>query len=135
MGSDTVTYQENGQKIKVVVRIETTTIHDILLKIGVQPHLSGYAYMVSALEMVLIEPDLLYHVTKGLYVDVAKKFNVRPANVERAIRHAISVTWLHGNMEYIDRIFKNCINPNKGVPTNTLFLARVYYYLVNGEYK
>ena len=135
MESDTLTYQDKGQKFKVVVRIETTTIHDILLKIGAQPHLNGHAYMVYALELVLLDPELLHHVTKGLYIDIANKFNTKPYSVERGIRHAISTTWLHGNLKYIDKVFQNCIDPNKGVPTNTLFLARLYYYIVNREYE
>lgn len=85
------------------------------------------------MQMILLNPLYLQSVTKGLYIDIAKKCGTKPQRVERAIRHAINTAWLIGNVEYIDHIFKNCVNPNKGVPTNSLFLARLYFYISNME--
>jgi hypothetical protein len=50
--------------------INTNTIHEVLLNIGVQPHLYGYSYLVYALELILIDADCLHSVTKGLYIDI-----------------------------------------------------------------
>lgn len=104
-------------------------IENTLLTIGMPPHLLGYDYIFSALDMILIDPEYLHGITKGLYFDIARKHDTTPSRVERAMRHAIGTTWLNGNMEYINYIFKNCVNPEKGVPTNSLFLARMYYFL------
>lgn len=127
-------YQENTVNATVPFdKINPGTIHEVLLEIGVPPHLYGYSYLVYALELILIDPDCLHSVTKGLYIDIALKFKTQPAKVECAIRHAISATWLRGDAEVLNSIFKNCIKPGKGIPTNTVFLARLYYYITNRE--
>lgn len=117
----------------VLFNIESNSIHEILLSIGIPPNLLGYLYLVEALQLILLNPFYLSHITKGLYIDIARKYNSTPQRVERAIRHAINTAWLIGNIEYIENIFKNCVNPNKGVPTNSLFLARLYFYISNME--
>lgn len=117
----------------VLFRVESNIIHDILLSIGIPPNLLGYMYLVEAMQMILLNPLYLHSVTKGLYIDIARKYSSTPQRVERAIRHAINTAWLIGNIEYIEHIFKNCVNPNKGVPTNSLFLARLYFYISNME--
>lgn len=117
----------------VLFRVESNIIHEILLSIGIPPNLLGYMYLVEAMQMILLNPLYLHNITKGLYIDIAKKCSTKPQRVERAIRHAINTAWLIGNIEYIEHIFKNCVNPNKGVPTNSLFLARLYFYISNME--
>ena len=109
---------KNEEKTSTNVTVEPNNIHHVLLNLGVASHLSGYTYIVQS-----------HHVTKGLYIDVAKKYGVKPANVERAIRHAISTTWTYGNMDFINSVFRNSVRPDKGAPTNTMFLSRLYYYL------
>lgn len=109
----------------------TIDIHDLLLNLGMPPHLYGYSYVIYSVELVLSNPDYLHSITKGLYIDVAKHFNSTPSRVERAIRHAISITWKYGNQEYIADVFKHCIRPGRGIPTNSLFLARLFYYINN----
>lgn len=117
----------------VLFRVESNIIHEILLSIGIPPNLLGYMYLVEAMQMILLNPLYLHSITKGLYIDIARKYSTKPQRVERAIRHAINTAWLIGNIEYIEHIFKNCVNPNKGVPTNSLFLARLYFYISNME--
>ena len=72
---------------------------------------------------------ILHHITKELYPEVARHFATKPARVERAIRTAIQITWLYGNMPVINTIFGNTIRPDKGVPTNTQLLAGLYFFL------
>lgn len=122
-----------GQPNTVSFRIESNIIHETLLSIGIPPNLLGYMYLVEAIQMILLKPLYLHNVTKGLYIDIARKYDSTPQRVERAIRHAINTAWLIGNIEYIEHVFKNCVNPNKGVPTNSLFLARLYFYISNME--
>lgn len=135
MSAQVATYQETNQENMVTFRVNTDPMHELLLRIGVPPHIYGYAYIIYAIELILFDPDLLHHVTKGLYIDIASKFNTNPSRVERAIRHAINVAWLHGDLNFITQVFRNCVRSDKGVPTNTMFLARLYYYVVNREYE
>ncbi len=113
----------------VKFRVLSNPIQELILTIGVPPNLYGYGYIVYAVELLLMEPEYQHYITKGLYVEVAKKFETTPSRVERAIRHAINVTWTYGNRNCIDTIFKNCVRPDKGVPSNSVFLSRLYYYV------
>lgn len=106
-------------------------IQEILLSIGVPPNIYGFAYITYAVELLLLDSEYQHYVTKGLYVDIAQRYKTTPSRVERAIRHAISVAWLHGNADLIHHVFRNCVRPDKGVPSNSVFLARLYYYIKN----
>lgn len=136
MRTQTLAYQEDNEaKRTVTFRMNTDPAHNLLLRIGIPAHLYGYGFIIYALELIMLDPDLLHHVTKGLYIDIAKKFQTTPSRVERAIRHAIHVAWLHGDINFINHIFQSSIRPDKGVPTNTMLLARLYYYIINREYE
>ncbi len=111
--------------------IEAKQIHDIFLDIGIPPHLRGYQYLVYAMELISQDTSYMQHLTTRLYIDVANHFETTSASVGRAMKRAIVSAWAYGNLSYIHYIFKNCVNPNKGVPTNALFLSRIYYYLLS----
>lgn len=117
------------------VKIETTKIHEVLLSIGIPPNLLGYTYIITAVEFISLNPMYLNVITKGLYADIASKYEVTASSVERAIRHAISVGWSYGNLDYIYQIFKNSVRPDKGTPTNSLFLSRLFYYFNSVEFE
>lgn len=107
-------------------------IQDLLLNIGTPTNLKGFKYITYAVQLILANPDsAAVKIVDGLYVDVAKKYKTKASSVERGIRHAISVTWTYGNLEYIYKLFRNSINPMKGSPTNTQFIMRLYYYFAN----
>ncbi|MBO4981208.1 MAG: sporulation initiation factor Spo0A C-terminal domain-containing protein [Lachnospiraceae bacterium] len=110
-------------------------LHDLILSIGIPPNIYGYSYIIHAMKLIMADPGYLHSVTKGLYIDIAKEFHTKPARVERAIRHAINTAWLYGDLAFIDSIFKNCVRPDKAVPSNSVFLARLYFYLKGLEYK
>lgn len=115
-------------------RSETNLLHEMIMSIGIPPNIRGYAFIIYSLELILENPNYMYSVTKGLYIDVAKHFHTRATCVERAIRFAINNAWTYGNIEYINSIFQNCVRVGKDVPTNSVFLARLYYYIINKEY-
>ena len=101
---------------------ETT---DILHEVGVPAHIKGYLYLREAITMVYHNLDILGSITKVLYPDVAKKFNTTSSRVERAIRHAIEIAWVRGNVEAISEIFSYTISYNKSKPTNSEFIAMI----------
>ncbi len=113
----------------------TNEIQELLLDIGLSPSVIGFQYITYALQLVLEDEAYLRHVTKLLYIDIAKKYHSTPSSVERCIRHAITTAWTHGSLEQINMLFRNSINPEKGVPTNSQFLARLYFYLTNNPTK
>lgn len=118
-----------------VNKVTTKQIHETLLKIGIPPNLYGYSYILYSIELILENPEYMYRITKGLYIDVAIHFNSSPARVERAIRNAINAAWLRGDYDYISHIFYNCVNSQRGVPSNSLFLSRLYHYFITQDYE
>ena len=102
-----------------------TKISDLLHELGVPTHIKGYNYIREAIIMVLEDRECLSGVTKILYPTIAKKFQTTPSRVERAIRHAIEVSWSRGNIDFIQSIFKYTVNSNKGKPTNSEFISLV----------
>ena len=102
-----------------------TEITAILHEIGVPAHIKGYLYIRDAITMVYENIDLLGAITKILYPEIAQKYYTTASRVERAIRHAIEVAWIRGNVEAISEIFSYTISYNKSKPTNSEFIAMI----------
>ena len=99
----------------------TTLLHDI----GIPAHIRGYQYIREAITLVYNDIEILNSITKGLYPTIAIKFKTTASRVERAIRHAIEIAWVRGNIETITRIFSYTISYNKAKPTNSEFIAMI----------
>ena len=100
-------------------------ITDMLHEVGVPAHIKGYLYLREAITMVYNNIDILGSITKVLYPEVARKFGTTSSRVERAIRHAIEIAWVRGNVEAISEIFSYTISYNKSKPTNSEFIAMI----------
>ena len=98
-------------------------VTQILHEIGVPAHIKGYQYLRDAITASVEDQDMLSSVTKVLYPNIAKKHQTTPSRVERAIRHAIEVSWSRGKMETINEIFGYTVSNGKGKPTNSEFIA------------
>jgi len=97
----------------------------IMHEIGIPANLKGYQFIRNAVMVVLKDPEAINNITKQLYPTIAKEHNTTPNRVERAIRHAIEVTWSRGQMDTINSIFGYTTNLSKGKPTNSEFIAMV----------
>lgn len=102
-----------------------TEITTLLHEIGVPAHIRGYLYIREAITMVYYNIDILGNITKILYPEIARKFNTTSSRVERAIRHAIEVAWVRGNIDAISDIFSYTISYHKSKPTNSEFIAMI----------
>ena len=111
---------ENFTKMSLDKKI-TEVLHDL----GVPAHIKGYLYLREAIELVIKDINLLGAVTKELYPAVAEKFHTTASKVERAIRHAIDVTWERGNITSLNRYFENTVSKKSGKATNSQFIARI----------
>lgn len=94
-------------------------------QIGVKHSLKGYGYIISAVEKCLENRSKLIRIVKGLYTEIAEENNDKVMRVERAIRHAIEVTWTNGNTNAINKIFGYTVSVGKGKPTNSEFIALI----------
>lgn len=100
-------------------------IRRILKELGIPSRILGHSYLVSALELMVEEPSLLYVITKQLYPRVAETHNTTASRVERAIRHAIEIAWDRGGLDVQYKYFGNSVKAEKGKPTNSEFLSVV----------
>jgi len=100
-------------------------ITEVMHQLGVPAHIKGYIYLREAIELVIKDIEYLGAVTKELYPSVAAKYNTTPSRVERAIRHAIEVSWDRGNINALNKYFGSTVSANSGKPTNSQFIAKI----------
>ncbi len=100
-------------------------ITGIIHEVGVPAHIKGYQYIRSAIRMAIEDMEVINHITKQLYPDLAKAYKTTPSRVERAIRHAIEVAWNRGRNETMESIFGYTVSSDKGKPTNSEFIAMI----------
>lgn len=122
-----VSKNNSGYVVKANKRVPDIEerITQIMHNIGVPAHIKGYMYLRTAIERVIDDVGLLGAVTKELYPLVAREYDTTASRVERAIRHAIKVSWENGSAEAIDRIFGHSITTHSGKPTNSQFVAKI----------
>lgn len=101
------------------------SITKILHELGVPSHIKGYQYIRDGIIMIYDKPEIVGGITKELYPDVAKKYNTTVSRVERAIRHAIEVSWNRGNWDLMEEIFGHSVDIDKAKPTNSEFIVTV----------
>lgn len=100
-------------------------ISKILHTLGIPAHIKGYIYIRDSINMMYNSPDIVGGVTKEIYPEVARKYNTTPSRVERAIRHAIEISWNRGDYETMEEVFGNSVDIDKSKPTNSEFIATV----------
>ncbi len=99
----------------------TKTLHEL----GVPSHIKGYQYIREGITLVYKKPDIIGGITKELYPEIAKKYDSTVSRVERAIRHAIEVSWNRGNWELMEEIFGHSVDIDKAKPTNSEFIVTI----------
>jgi two-component system response regulator (stage 0 sporulation protein A) len=100
-------------------------VTELLHELGVPAHIKGYIYLRESIQLVVNNIELMNSVTKKLYPKVADKYNTTANRVERAIRHAIEVTWNRGNISALNDYFGTTVSPHSGKATNSQFIAKI----------
>ena len=107
-----------------------TKVTNLMREIGVPVHIKGYQYLREAIIIFWEKKSCeKISITKGLYPQIAEKFNTTPSRVERAIRHAIEVSWYRGDTDVLNSIFGYTVDKRKGKPTNHECIALLADYL------
>ena len=101
------------------------SITKILHELGIPSHIKGYQYIREGISILYERPEVIGGITKELYPDIAKKFNTTVSRVERAIRHAIEVSWNRGDWDLMEEIFGHSVDIDKAKPTNSEFIVTV----------
>lgn len=101
------------------------SITKILHELGVPSHIKGYQYIREGVSILYDHPNMIGGITKELYPTIAEKFDTTVSRVERAIRHAIEVSWNRGNWDLMEEIFGYSVDIDKAKPTNSEFIVTV----------
>lgn len=97
----------------------------LLHELGMPSHIKGYEYIREGIMMLYNDPSIIGGITKELYPEIADKYNTSVSRVERAIRHAIEVSWNRGNLDLMEEVFGHSVDYDKAKPTNSEFIVTV----------
>ena len=104
-------------------------ISKILHTLGVPSHIKGYIYIRDGIKLMYNSTELVGGITKEIYPEIAKKYNSTISRVERAIRHAIEISWNRGDYEVMEEIFGHSVDFDRAKPTNSEFIATIADHL------
>ena len=109
---------ENDKDLRIIL---TKLLHEL----GVPSHIKGYEYIREGIILLYNDPSIIGGITKELYPEIADKYNTSVSRVERAIRHAIEVSWNRGNLDLMEEVFGHSVDYDKAKPTNSEFIVTV----------
>lgn len=112
-----LTNKENGNLESKITKM--------LHSLGIPSHIKGYQYIRESIIMMYRNPYIIGGITKELYPEVANKYRTTSSRVERAIRHAIEVSWNRGDYDYMEELFGHSVDYDRAKPTNSEFIATV----------
>lgn len=101
------------------------SITKMLHELGMPSHIKGYQYIREGIDMIYNNPDMIGGITKEMYPDIASKYDTTVSRVERAIRHAIEVSWNRGNWDFMEEVFGHSVDIDKAKPTNSEFIVTI----------
>lgn len=98
-------------------------ISKLLHSLGIPSHIRGYQYIRESIYMMYENPDMIGGITKCIYPEIANRFDTTASRVERAIRHAIEVSWTRGDYDLMEELFGHSVDYDRSKPTNSEFIA------------
>lgn len=104
----------------------------LLAAIGVPVNLRGSGYLRTALTLCMAQPRMLLGLNRHLYPAVAREHDASAAAVERAIRHAIAVTWARGGGERCRQLMGRACSCVGEHPSNGELLTLLSQWLSRG---
>jgi len=119
------TKNQNSKNIDFYHSNLQISITKILHELGIPSHIKGYQYIREAIGIIFDHPETIGGITKELYPELALKYETTVSRVERAIRHAIEVSWNRGNWNLMEEIFGHSVDIDKAKPTNSEFIVTV----------
>lgn len=105
-----------NQDLKVAI---TNMLHSL----GIPSHIKGYTYIRDGIAMMYKDASLIGSITKELYPTIANNYDTTSSRVERAIRHAIEVSWVRGDYSLMEELFGNSVDYDRAKPTNSEFIV------------
>lgn len=116
---------KQGKTINLYHNNLQISVTKLLHELGVPSHIKGYQYIREGIIMIYDNPSIIGGITKELYPEIAVRFDTTVSRVERAIRHAIEVSWNRGDWDLMEDIFGHSVDIDKAKPTNSEFIVTV----------
>ncbi len=101
------------------------SITKILHELGIPSHIKGYQYIRDGISIIYNKPEVVGGITKELYPELADRYNTTISRVERAIRHAIEISWNRGDIDAMEEIFGHSVDIDRSKPTNSEFIVTI----------
>ena len=100
-------------------------VTDLLHTLGIPTHIRGFQYIRDGILLICNNKTKITYITKDIYPELSRRYNTTPTRVERAIRHAIEISWNRGDVDLMDEIFGNSLNVNRDKPTNAEYITTI----------
>jgi len=100
-------------------------VTDLLHSLGIPSHIRGFQYIRDGILILYNSASPITYITKEVYPELSRRYDTTPTRVERAIRHAIEISWNRGDMDLMDEIFGNSLNLNRDKPTNAEYITTI----------
>lgn len=108
------------KKVNNVIQVK---VSDLLHDLGVPSQIKGFQYLREGILMLYQSTGFIGGITKELYPEIARRYNTTSSRVERAIRHAIEVSWNRADYDIMNQIFGHSIDYDRAKPTNSEFMV------------
>ena len=116
---------DNTSKVNLYHNNLEISVTKLLHGLGVPSHIKGYQYIREGVLLMYEKPDIVGAITKELYPEIANRFDTTVSRVERAIRHAIEVSWNRGDIDLMEEVFGHSVDYDRAKPTNSEFIVTV----------
>lgn len=120
-----INVNENSRSVNIGTNNLQIYITKVLHELGIPSHIKGYQYIREAIGIIYDRPETIGGITKELYPELAIKYDTTVSRVERAIRHAIEVSWNRGSWDLMEDIFGHSVDIDKAKPTNSEFIVTI----------
>lgn len=108
-----------------VTPVVTASIINTLRSVGVPASLLGYEYLKYGVSLLLEDPTIIKRMTSDLYPTIAKEYETIPSRVERAIRHAVEVSFMNSDPDEIQKNFGNTVKAYNGKLSNSEYMSAI----------
>lgn len=103
-------------------------IVSLLIRLGISPSLRGFDYIITGIQLIDSDEELLHKIVKGLYPAIAEKYNTTSAKAERSIRSAVEKISFCTDDALLAEVFGNLYVPNSKRIKNSEFFGAVFEY-------
>lgn len=107
-------------------------ISRLFLAVGIPLKNKASAYLRDAIKLMIKDSTYIHEITTRLYPEIAEKYGTKASDVERAIRHGITVAWERKKEASFNAVFGDCVCAKK--PTNGDFIALAADRLLYGTF-